>query len=72
MDVLKTTELYTWKHSRWQEKKKKSIQIAKIVKLSQFEYNTVLYTENLDSKKTEQINKFSNAVEYKIKTQKIN
>lgn len=53
-------------------KKKKSIQIAKIVKLSQFEYNTVLYTENLDSKKTEQINKFSNAVEYKINTQKIN
>ena len=54
------------------KKKKKSIQIAKIVKLSQFEYNTVLYTENLDSKKTEQINKFSNAVEYKINTQKIN
>ena len=32
--------------------RKKSIQIAKeIVKLSRFVYNTVLYTENLDSKK---------------------
>ena len=53
--------------------KKKKIQIAKEnVKLSWFEYNTVLYTENLDSKKQlEQINKFINASEYKINTQKI-
>ena len=63
---------YTLENTQDSKKKKKSIQIAKIVKLSQFEYNTVLYTENLDSKKTEQINKFSNAVEYKINTQKIN
>ena len=54
------------------KKKKKKIQIAKEnVKLSWFEYNTVLYTENLDSKKQlEQINKFINASEYKINTQK--
>ena len=53
--------------------RKKSIQIAKeIVKLSRFVYNTVLYTENLNSKKQlEQINKLSNLVEYKINTQKI-